>query len=289
MHYEGTIFRPPSEADSILLQVTTGCSHNNCSFCGMYKGIRFSIKDDEAINADIAEAARLHRRQRRVFLCDGDALIIPQHRLRTILAAIARQLPWVERVGTYATPRSIEQKTPEALAELRSLGLGIVYLGVESGDNTTLSQIGKGADAAAMIAVGRKIRAVGIKLSVTVLLGIAEPGRSHQHATATGQVLTAIDPEYVGALSLMLVPNTTLYARWQDGSWQQPGPRALLEELGVMIANTDLSDGLFHANHASNYLPLRARLPHDKERALTLIRRALEGKIALQPESYRGL
>ncbi|MBE0586169.1 MAG: radical SAM protein [Desulfofustis sp.] len=289
MNYEGPIFRPPSESGSVLLQVTTGCSHNKCTFCSMYQGVRFSMKSEETVMADIDFAARHCRRQQRVFLCDGDALILPQKRLVAILTAIRERLPWVVRVGTYASPRSIELKSPDELRHLRNLGLGIAYLGLESGDDRTLEQIGKGADSARLIMLGQKIRSAGIALSITVLLGIAEPGRSQIHAEETGRVLSTIDPEYVGALTLMLTPGSTLYDRWQEGSWRQPETDELLIELGMMIARTNLTDGLFHANHASNYLPIKARLPQDKTSTLTLIERALQGQVRLRPEAYRAL
>lgn len=210
MHYEGNIIRPPSEAGSILLQVTVGCSHNKCTFCGTYTGERFKIKSDDVIMADIAFAAQYCQRQRRVFLCDGDALIIPQKRLLTILSAIRKQLPWVTRIGVYANAKSLGMKTPEELGELRAGGIGIAYMGLETGDDLTLKKIKKGATSEKMIAMGRKARAAGLKLSVTVLLGIAGKERSQIHAAETGRVLSEIDPEYVGALSLMLIPGTPL-------------------------------------------------------------------------------
>ncbi len=289
MHYEGNIIRPPSEADSILLQVTVGCSRNKCTFCGTYRGERFKIKSDKIIMADIAFAARYARRQRRVFLCDGDALIIPQARLVKILSAIRDQLPWVTRVGAYANAKSLEMKSPDQLSELRALGLGILYMGLESGDDATLAAINKGADSAKMIAMGRKAAAAGFKLSVTVLLGIAGAARSQAHAEATGKVLSAIDPDYVGALSLMLVPGTPLAADCEEGRFELIGPREMLMELRTMFAHTHLSRGLFHANHASNYLPIKARLPRDREAVLALIDQALAGNVALKPEWLRGL
>lgn len=289
MHYEGTIIRPPSEANSILLQITVGCSRNSCTFCGTYAGERFRIKSDDVILEDIAFASAYCRRQRRVFLCDGDALIVPQARLVRILEAVRRQLPWVTRVGAYANAKSLKRKGLEELQELRRLGLGIVYMGLETGDDETLRRINKGADSSAMIAMGRKAREAGFKLSITVLLGIAGRDRSQLHAHATGQVLTAIDPDYVGALSLMLIPGTPLYEDWRAGTFSLITPAEMLAELRTMLAATDLSQGLFHANHASNYLPIRARLPKDKEATLELIDRALAGEIALKPESMRAL
>ena len=289
MHYQGNIFRPPSEANSILLQVTTGCSHNKCDFCGMYKDSRFSIKSDELIMADIGFAAAHCRDQNRLFLCDGDALILPQKRLVPILQEIRSKLPWVERVGAYANTKSIALKSPDELRELRDLGLTIAYMGLESGDDLTLQRMNKGSDRARMIAMGRKIRAAGIKLSITVILGVAGTERSQVHAEQSGQALSEIDPEYVGALSLMLTPETPLYEQWQQGSFRLPGPRDMLAELRTMLQHTDLSSGYFHANHASNYLPIKARLPQDKTATLDLIDRALAGEISLKPEYMRGL
>lgn len=289
MHYQGNIFRPPSEAYSILLQITTGCSHNKCTFCGMYKGTRFSIKDDATILADIDFAARHCQRQDRLFLCDGDALILPQARLLTILRAIRSRLPWVTRIGTYANTKSIRMKSPEQLRELHENGLAIAYMGLESGDDVTLKNINKGADAEKMMAMGKKLRAAGIKLSITVLLGIAGRERSHIHARETGRVLTAIDPEYVGALSLMLTPGTPLFEAAGRGEFPCLSSKEMLEELAIMIAATELSGGYFHANHASNYLPIKARLPGDKEATLLLINQALHGQVKLKPEYLRGL
>ena len=238
---------------------------------------------------DIEFAARYCGRQRRVFLCDGDALIIPQKRLLKILQAIQERLPWVTRVGVYANVKSLKMKTLEELKTLKTLGLGIAYMGLESGDDLTLQKINKGATAKDMIAMGQKARAAGIKLSITVLLGIAGRDRSRIHAAETGRVLSAIDPEYVGALSLMLIPGTPLFDDYQAGRFPLIEPHELLAELRKMIAATNLSRGLFHANHASNYLPIRARLPRDKGAVLKLIDDALAGKIALKPEHLRAL
>jgi len=223
------------------------------------------------------------------FLCDGDALIVPQKRLVKILAAIREQLPRVERVGVYANTKGLAMKSDAELAELVSLGLGIAYMGLESGDDETLAAVRKGADSRRMIDMGRKARAAGLKLSLTVLLGLAGIERSTIHAEATGRVLTAIDPEYVGALSLMLIPGTPLHEDYRAGRFRLPDPMGMLAELRAMIAHTTLTDGLFHANHASNYLPIRARLPEDKERTLALIDAALAGRVALKPEFMRAL
>lgn len=289
MHYEGNIIRPPSEANSILLQVSVGCSHNKCTFCGTYKGARFKIKSDEIIYQDIEFAAQHCKRQRRVFLCDGDALIIPQKRLLRILKTISQKLPWVTRIGTYGNAKSIKMKTAEQLAELKQHGLGIVYMGLESGDNETLSNIRKGTTAESSIAMGQKVRAADIKLSVTVLLGIAGSKRTQIHAEQTGRVLSAMDPNFVGALSLMLIPGTSLCDDYETGRFRLIDPMEMLQELRTMIEHTHLTQGMFHANHASNYLPIKARLPKDKQMTLHMIDEALAGRVSLKPEMLRAL
>ncbi|MBW1777997.1 MAG: radical SAM protein, partial [Deltaproteobacteria bacterium] len=217
------------------------------------------------------------------------ALIIPQKRLMRILQEIRRQLPWVTRVGAYANVKSIAMKTPEELEALRDEGLGIVYMGLETGDAVTLKNINKGATPERMIEMGKKIKAAGIKLSVTVILGIAGKKRSSIHAKATGTVLSAMEPDYVGALSLMLIPGTPLYEDYTAGRFELLSSREMLEELRVLLEHTDLSRGLFHANHASNYLPIKARLPRDKAATLALIDQALGGDVPLKPEWLRAL
>ena len=289
MHYEGMIIRPPSEANSILLQVTLGCSHNKCTFCGTFREKRFNIKKDKIIFQDIEFARANCRRQNRLFLCDGDVMIVPQKRLVSILERIKDRLPWVERVGLYANTKGIGMKTDEQLEELKALGVDIAYMGLESGDDTVLKNVCKGANAEKMIKMGRRVKAAGIKLSVTVLVGLGGRERSMVHAQETGRVLSAMDPDFVGALSLMLIPGTELNDQYERGDFVLINPEEMLAELGQMIAATHLSDGLFHANHASNYLPIRARLPRDKERTLELISQALKGNIRLKPESMRAL
>ncbi len=289
MHYEGYCIRPPSEAKSILLQVTVGCSHNRCTFCGSYKEKRFRIKEDRIILSDILFASKYMRGQERVFLMDGDALIIPQKRLMWILDRIKEHLPWVRRVGAYANAKSLRKKTLEALIQLKENGLGIIYLGVESGDDEVLTSVNKNTNAQNLIDMGRKVRKAGIKLSVTVLLGIAGRERSLEHARATGALLSAMDPNYVGALTVMLIPETPLHEDMGSGKFQLPTERELLLELREMIAHTHLTMGLFFSNHASNYLPIRARLPRGKGEALSLIDSALRGEIALKPEWMRAL
>jgi radical SAM superfamily enzyme YgiQ (UPF0313 family) len=289
MHYEGHCIRPPSEAYSILLQVTLGCSHNKCTFCGTYAEKPFRIKDKDIILSDIRYASRYMKRQDRVFLMDGDALIIPQKRLMWILDMIREHLPWVKRVGAYANTKGIKMKTPEELIELRENGLGILYLGVETGDDEVRKKIVKGSTAAECIRMGRKIKDAGIKLSVTVLLGIAGKEKSLEHAKATGELLSVMDPDYIGALTLMFVPGTPLNEEHERGEFVLPDELGLLRELREIIVHTNITRGLFFSNHASNYLPIKARMPRGKLDALDQIDKALNGNVALKPEWLRAL
>jgi radical SAM superfamily enzyme YgiQ (UPF0313 family) len=289
MHYEGMCIRPPSEANSILLQATVGCSHNKCTFCGSYKDKRFRIKDNDIILSDILFASRYMQNQERVFIMDGDGLIIPYPRLMWVLERIKEYLPWVKRVGVYANTKGIRMKGEEELLRLKEMGLGIIYMGVETGDDQTLEAIRKGANSQKILDMGKKIKRAGIRLSVTVLLGIAGKKRSLIHANATGDLLSAMDPDYVGALTLMVIPGTPLADDISAGRFELPDNVGFLMELREMIASTNLTSGLFFSNHASNYLPVKARLPEGKERALDLIDMALQGKADLRPEWMRAL
>ena len=289
MDYQGNIIRPPSEAMSILLQATVGCSHNKCSFCGAYKGVRFNIKKDDIIFKDIDYASKHFKWQKRLFICDGDALIMPQKRLVKILERVNEKLPWIERIGLYANAKSIKMKTEENLKELKNLGVKIIYMGLETGDDVTLKAINKGYDSSFMIEMGRKIKKADMLLSITVLLGIAGRERSKIHSFETGRVLSSIDPDFVGALSLMLIPRTELYNKYKQGEFELIEPKEMLNELGIMLSATNLSNGFFSANHASNYLPIRVRLPKEKEKSLKLIAKAIKGDITLKPESMRAL
>lgn len=289
MHYESNCIRPPSEADSILLQVTLGCSHNKCTFCGTYKDKRFKIKDNDIILNDILFASRYMKRQDRVFLMDGDALIIPQKRLLWILERIQEHLPWVRRVGAYANTKSIKIKSPEELLELRKMGLGILFLGIETGDDEIRKKIKKGSDSQHCIEMGRKVKNADIKLSVTVLMGVAGTERSLDHARLTGELLSRMDPDYIGALTVILIPGTELWESYRRDEFHLPDEQGLLKELREMILHTDITRGLFFSNHASNYLPVKARLPRGKQDALKLIDSALRGEIGLKPEWMRAL
>ncbi|NLD94052.1 MAG: radical SAM protein [Fibrobacter sp.] len=289
MHYEGMVIRPPSEADSILLQVTTGCSHNKCTFCGVYRDKPFTIKDRAIIQSDLDYASSHFPTNSNMFLCDGDALIIPQKQLLDIFTMIHTTCPNVQRIGSYANAKSLSRKTVDELKELRELGLRIVHLGLESGDDVTLSRINKWGTSDVIIRECAKAQDAGINLFITVLLGIAGSERSQIHAQKTGEVLSLINPNYVGALSYMPVEHTSLEKEIQDGTFSLLSPKEILQELRTMISCTTMTRGYFYANHASNYLPLRIRFPKDKVSALATIDKALNGTIPLTPEWMRGL
>lgn len=289
MDYEGNVIRPPSEANSIILQVSFGCSHNRCTFCGAYRGVRFRFKEEAAVQRDLEFAAQYCRRQNRVFLADGDALIMPQARLLALLQKIRAQLPWVNRVSLYGNGKSILRKSLTELQALRALGLARVYLGLESGDDPTLLAIAKGVTAAEIVAAGQRVKEANLFLSVTVLLGIGGRDHSQRHARNTARVLTALAPNQIAALTLMLLPGTPLAAARQEGRFTLPDRRELLLELRTMIEGLDIARGQFQANHASNYLPLNARLPRDKELLLATVEQALAGQLPLTPEGWRRL
>jgi radical SAM superfamily enzyme YgiQ (UPF0313 family) len=291
MKYEGIIIRPPSEARSLLLQVTVGCSHNKCTFCGTYKGVRFRIKTDEEIREDVFEAARRFPYLRRIFLCDGDALIIPQERLVKIFQMIRENLHRVERIGLYGNAKSILRKTIDNLRELKELGLGIVYLGVETGNEEILAAIRKGVSYSQMVEAGRRVKEAGITLSITVLLGIGGKEKSVLHALDTARIISDIDPDYCGALTVMLIPGTPLYDDLIQGRFELPDPFGYLQELGIIISHINCTNCFFTSNHASNYLPLRLRLPQDKEPAVAAIQQIIQNRDSrvLRPEFMRGL
>jgi len=291
MDYVGRIFRPPSEAHSLLLQVSVGCSHNRCGYCDMYRDKRFTIKPWKTVEADLREAATIGPQFERVFLCDGDALILPTKRLMQILEGIRTYLPWVKRVGVYGDTRSVGRKTLAELTTLREAGLGIVYHGVESGDDDTLTLINKGGTRDECVDTAAKLAAAGIVHSVIILLGVGGVTYSKAHARNTAKLLTEMDPPFVGALTTTVLPNTPLHALEVAGEFELPGKFEMLSELRTIVAESDLTRCRFSSNHASNYLPLRSTLPRDKAQILAILDEVLAARDegTLKPEWMRGL
>ncbi|MDA1196272.1 MAG: radical SAM protein [Planctomycetota bacterium] len=289
MRYREPVFRPPSEAESYLLPVTDGCSHNECTYCAMYRTKRFSVRPEADILEDIRLAARAYPDTRRVFLLDGDALTLAPKRLVPVLEALRAAFPELQRVSSYANAVSILNKTDAELAQLRALGLSLGYLGLESGDEAVNASIVKGATIDEQVEAVQRAQAAGIKMSVMVLLGMGGAERSREHAIATGQVLSRMDPRYISCLCVTPVPGTELFDAVEAGTFRMITPEQTLVELALLLEHTDVSGAVFRSNHASNYLPLGGRLPADKARLLAAVDAARRGEVALKPEYLRGL
>ncbi|HEX3012638.1 MAG TPA: radical SAM protein [Syntrophomonadaceae bacterium] len=292
MRYEGNIFRPPSEARSYILQCTIGCTHNRCTFCSMYKGKKYRVRPLEEIETDIRMAKLYYGDLNKVFLADGDALAMETSELLEILAHLYKAFPSLKHVGIYASPDSILKKDNAELTSLKNAGLTIAYLGVETGDPEILKEIRKGVTYDEMVEAGRKVRANGILLSVTVLLGIAgRTPKAADHARNTAQICNDINPDYIGALTLMVEPGTEIYRRVQKGTFELPGPFEILDEMRILIQDLNVKETEFRSNHASNYLPIKGRLPYDKDSMLKLINTIIEKNDCkyLRPEYLRGL
>lgn len=291
MKYEGMIYRPPSEAESLILQVTIGCSHNKCTFCGSFKEKKFRLRSFEEVKEDVEEAKQYARYIKKVFIADGDALIIPQKKLVPIIELIRNSFPKLERIGLYGNTKSILKKSVDELRLLKELGIGIIYLGVESGDQVVLDRVCKGTVLDKTAEAAKQVKDAGIILSVTVLLGLGGVERSRIHAAETGKFLTRIQPDYAGALSVIVVPGTALAEEVEKGAFTVPDPYMLLEELEIMITNIDAKHLYFASNHASNYLPVKGWLPEEKGKMLKSIQYVLQQKdpSMLRPEFMRAL
>ncbi len=289
--YVEPVFRPPSEARSLILQVTVGCSWNKCTYCAMYRGKDYRVRPVGEVVAEISAAATHAAGVHRVFLADGDALAAPSEALERVLLEIREKLPSVNRVGIYADSSSIIDKGAGELRRLGGLGLGIVYFGPETGDPQTLKEIRKGTTVARQLEACRVVGEAGLKLSAMVLLGLAGVDGAERHARATGRFLVEASPNYAAALTVTPVSGTELFTAVEDGSFELPDRWGMLQELEWMLEEMEGYRGLFHANHASNYLPLKLRMPKDRTRALEMIRAVIDEKDErrLQPEWARGL
>jgi radical SAM superfamily enzyme YgiQ (UPF0313 family) len=286
---EPPVFRPPSEADSLILQITVGCSHNRCTFCSMYRSKQFRAKPLEQVCAEILEArAESGGGLRRVFLADGDAMCLSAPRLMAILDALNDAFPRLQRVGIYANARDVLAKSDDELADLRQRGLKILYTGLESGDDETLAAIEKGATAAEIVKAVRRARAAGMATSVMVLVGLAGVERSLEHARRSADAINAMAPSYTALLTYTPTPHSPLAARVAAGEVVLLSPRESITEIrGFVDAVT--CETYFTCNHASNYVPLTGRLPRSKADILASLDAALTGDAALTPEFLRGL
>ncbi len=283
------VIRPPGEADSFLLQVTTGCSCNSCSFCGAYRNKKFSYKPLPEIMEDIRQWSLLMPDTSKVFLMDGDAMVLKSGKLAEILDELGRVFPKLRRVSAYANDFNILQKTEDELRALSAGKLRLIYMGLESGSQEILDSCGKKSTVEGMISAVRKAETCGIKSSVIALLGLGGREGSRIHAEQTAVVLNRMQPAQLSLLSLMLVPGTELHKKAEEGSFSLPDAAGLLAEMYQIIENLDLKKTIFHSNHASNYLPLSGRLPQDKDRFLEAIGYAMRKPGILREEWMRGL
>jgi radical SAM superfamily enzyme YgiQ (UPF0313 family) len=290
LEYDQPVYRPPSEARSLILQVTVGCSHNGCGFCYMYKDKIFGVRPFDELSAEIEYAAGRWPETRRIFLADGDAFVLSTSKLERILVALRESFPALQRVTAYATPQNLLSKDVEEMRRLRELGLTILYYGAESGDPELLEVIGKGATPDEMAEGCARAKDAGLKLSVTVILGLAGKGGSSKHARATAELLNRIEPRYLSALTLMLGPYSDEFRSVMGEGFEFNDPIDDVREMGELVGSLQTDMCIFRSNHASNYLALGGTLMKDRERLLGEIERALEDPEGrLRPEWLRGL
>ena len=288
IEYEGRVFRPPSEAYSLIVQVTIGCSHNKCTFCDMYKEKQFRVRPLEAVKRDFDEARRMYRRVERIFLADGDALMCRAEHMAEILRYIKQLFPECERVTSYGSPKSVLVKTQAELDELHALGLDMIYLGLESGSDTVLARINKGETADEIVRAGLMVKAAGMKLSVTCIAGLGSTELSEEHAVKTAEALSRMKPEYIGLLTLLFELPTPLMRDWQEGRFYLMNPIEIAQETLVLLEHIDCEGSVFRANHASNYVNLAGTLNADREAMCEKLRAALEGKVRFKSEAFRA-
>ena len=289
MRYEGSLYRPPSEAYSLIVQATIGCTHNKCTFCSMYKDKQFRVRTLEEIIEDFKIARERYKSVKKVFIADGDALAIKTEELIEMFSFIRENFPECERIGIYGSPKSILSKDQEDLKKLKSLGLGIIYLGVESGSEKILRNINKGVTREEMIQAGKKVVDSGIKLSITLISGIGGKENSLDHSLETAKIINEINPSYVGLLTLIVEEGTPLSEDVKLDKFQLLTPKEILLETKKMVENIDVDNCVFRSNHASNYISLKGTLPQDKELILAQISDGLEISNLEEKDLFRRL
>ena len=292
LKYEGGIWRPPSEARSLILQATVGCSHNACIFCVSYKQKKYRVRGVDGVRSDLDSLPDSYKqRVRRVFLADGNALAMQTKELIETLSVLRSKLPSLERVGVYGYAKDVRDKSIDDLRKIKDAGLGIIYLGLETGDDDLLRWSRKGVDSEENIKACKKIRDAGIPLSLTIILGLGGLEHSERHAKETAEVLNKIDPEYVGTLTLMTPPGTKINEMVQTQEFAPMNPMEILNELKVLVEGLELSNCVFRTNHASNYLPIRGTLNADKDAIIKVLTDTIsnEDTSKLRPGYLRGL
>ena len=288
MRYSGIVYRPPSEGRSLIVQATIGCSHNKCTFCDMYKDKVFQVRKVEDILQDFREARSYYPYVRRIFLADGDALIMKTEQLVQILEHIQENFPECERVAVYASPYSIKSKTVEELKLLHQKGLGIGYIGLESGSDRILKKINKNVTSAETIECGLKLKEAGIAVSVTAISGLGGIEYWREHAVETGKAFSAMNPEYIGLLTLFMRGDTPLKKGFEEGKFHILTPEEIMMESMLMLQNIDSPGTILRSNHVSNYVNLYGTLNQDREKMIQLLQNAMD-ECNFRPEYFRTL
>jgi radical SAM superfamily enzyme YgiQ (UPF0313 family) len=290
MRYEGSIYRPPSEAHSLLIQATIGCAHNKCTFCSMFRDKQFRVRPLSDVLEDLQTARKTYRAVDKIFLCDGDALCLSTATLLTLMERIRELFPECQRVSVYGSPQDVIRKTPEDLKALRDAGLEMIYIGAESGNPVVLQRICKGATREEIILAVQKIEEAGIMASVTFISGMGGQDLWQQHAIDTGSMISQMEPSYVGLLTLMTEPQAPLYTDIREGHFQLLSGEEVLAETLLMLENITVTKTcVFRSNHASNYLSLKGNLPQDKEKMMAQLRAAIKNTGMLKDERFRML
>lgn len=293
LNYIEPLFRPPSEAESLILQVTNGCSWNHCTFCDMYtdEQKKFRPKSIQIIRKELQSVASSGYTVRRIFLADGDAMTLSFHRLFEIMQAINEYLPETQRVSAYCLPRNVKNKTVEQLQQLRSMGLSMVYVGCETGDDLVLDKVSKGETWQSSLDALLKLQQAGVKRSVMILNGLGGLKYSEQHALNSASLMNESQPEYLATLVVTFYKGTQRFQQGFEGEFQQLDQLQLAKEMEILLSALELEKTIFRSDHASNYLILKGILNKDKERLLNTLRQAITkpGSVALRPEWQRGL
>lgn len=289
MRYEGNIYRPPSEARSLIIQVTVGCSHNRCTFCNMYKDKKFRIRHKEEVLLDLDEMSEIYGElPLRIFLADGDALVLKTEDLLDILRYIKIKFPFCQRITAYATVQDILRKGDEELALLKKEGLSMVYVGAETGDPVILTHVKKDVTVEQMIQAAEKLKRCGIKLSLTLISGLGGRERLKEHALESARLVSAMKPEYLGFLTLMLEKGAPILSEIRAGSMTLLTPDDVMEETKLFLSHVDSDGTIYRANHASNYLALKGTLNRDIPAMLAQVEEA-EKRQGYKAERYRML
>lgn len=288
MRYEGMVYRPPSEAYSLIIQITIGCTHNKCTFCNMFKEKKFRVRNVDEVMEDLQMARNYYRHVDKIFLADGDALALRNEKLLVILNRIAELFPECQRVGIYGSPKDVLRKTHEELKELREHGIGIIYIGAESGNEEVLLDVRKNATRDEIIKAVRMIEDAGIKSSVTFINGLGGKRLWREHAIDTGTMISEMQPSYVGLLTLVNEPGTEMYENIKSGKMELLTAEEVLAETKLMLENINVvKPCVFRSNHASNYVALKGDLPKDRDKMIGQLEHAMKHKDALRDERFR--